>query len=74
MFCSQNERKIEMKVCVDPELCSGCGPCVDLCPEAFELNEEGMAIVKLDEVPAELQDACKEAADNCPTEAISIEE
>jgi ferredoxin len=74
MFCSQNERRIEMKVCVDPELCSGCGPCVDLCPEAFELNEEGMAIVKLDEVPAELQDACKEAADNCPTEAISIEE
>jgi ferredoxin len=47
---------------------------VDLCPEAFELNEEGMAIVKLDEVPAELQDACKEAADSCPPEAISIEE
>ena len=63
-----------MKVCVDPELCSGCGPCVDICPEAFELDEEGIAVVKVDEVPAELQDACKEAADTCPTEAISIEE
>ena len=63
-----------MKVCVDSELCSGCGPCLDLCPEACELNQKGMAIVKLDEVPAELQDACKEAADTCPTEAISIEE
>ena len=63
-----------MKVCVDPGLCSGCGPCVDICPEAFELNEEGVATVKLDEIPVELQDACKEAADSCPTEAISIEQ
>jgi ferredoxin len=63
-----------MKVCVDPELCSGCGPCVDICPEAFELNEEGVAAVKLEEIPNELQDACKEAADSCPSEAILIEE
>jgi ferredoxin len=63
-----------MKVQVNPELCSGCGPCVDICPEAFELNEEGVAAVKLDEVPAELLDACREAADSCPSEAISIEE
>ena len=63
-----------MKVCVDQGLCSGCGPCVDICPEAFELNEEGVAAVKLDEIPIELQDTCKEAADSCPSEAISIEE
>ena len=70
---SQNERRNKMKVCVDPELCDGCGPCVDICPEAFELNEDGIAVVKLDEVPSELQEACKEAAESCPTEAISIE-
>ncbi|MHC4424297.1 MAG: 4Fe-4S binding protein, partial [Planctomycetota bacterium] len=23
-----------MKAYVDPELCNGCGPCVDTCPEA----------------------------------------
>lgn len=63
-----------MKVCVNPELCSGCGPCIDICPEAFELNEEGRAVVKLDEVPAGLQEVCRKAADICPTEAISIEE
>ncbi|MHC4456110.1 MAG: ferredoxin [Planctomycetota bacterium] len=62
-----------MKVCVDTELCSGCGPCVDICPEAFELNDEGIAVVKIDEIPAELQDACRQAVDNCPSEAISIE-
>jgi len=37
------------------------------------LNEDGIAVVKLDEVPSELQEACKEAAESCPTEAISIE-
>jgi ferredoxin len=63
-----------MKVWVDSQLCDGCGPCVDICPEAFELNENGIAIVKVDEVPAELQDGCREAAVSCPTEAISIEE
>lgn len=63
-----------MKVCVDPEICDGCGPCADICPEAFGLNEKGIAEVKLDEIPVELQEACRDAADSCPTEAISIEE
>lgn len=63
-----------MRVRVDSTLCNGCGPCVDVCPEVFELNENGIAVVKLSQVPAELQDACREAADSCPTEAISIEE
>ena len=64
-----------MKVCIDPELCTGCGPCVDVCPKVFEMDEEGgLAQVILSEVPAELQDACKEAMDSCPSEAISIEE
>ena len=63
-----------MKVRIDPELCSGCGPCTDICPEVFELNEKGIAEVKVDEVPTESQETCKEAADSCPTEAISIEE
>ena len=61
-----------MRVCVDPKLCTGCGPCVDICPGAFELDEGGVAVVKLSEVPVELQDACREAMDSCPSEAISI--
>ncbi len=63
-----------MKVNVDPDLCDGCGPCVDICSEAFDLNEEGIAMVKMDQIPDELQQLCRQAADSCPTEAISIEE
>lgn len=63
-----------MKVYVDPDLCCGCSPCVDLCPEAFELTDEGIAVVKVDEVPQELCNACREAAADCPAMAIAIEE
>jgi ferredoxin len=70
----QKEKRNEMRVCLDSGLCEGCGPCVDICPEVFELNEEGLAVVNFDEIPEELHEACREAADSCPTEAISIEE
>lgn len=63
-----------MKACVDKELCSGCGPCVDICPEVFELNEDGIAVVKTATVPSQCYQTCKEAADECPSDAISIEE
>ncbi len=69
-----NEGKDKMRVYVDSDVCCGCGPCVDTCPEAFALNVEGIAVVKVDEVPEELQGACWEAAEDCPTVAIAIEE
>ncbi|MHC4624112.1 MAG: ferredoxin [Planctomycetota bacterium] len=63
-----------MKVHVDSSLCSGSGACVDICPEVFELNQEGLSKVKMENVPPNLQQECKEAAENCPTQAISIEQ
>ena len=64
---------ISVKAHVNPEICSGIGLCVSNCPEVFELTD-GIATVKVDEVPAELREACKAAAYSCPTKAISIEE
>ena len=63
-----------MKVRVNPNLCSGTGLCVETCSEVFELNDEGVSTVKMEQIPTELQQECSKAADNCPTEAISIEE
>jgi len=62
-----------MKVKVDQEACCGCGPCEEICPQVFEITGE-VARVKVDVVPAELEDACRDAMENCPTQAISIEE
>ncbi len=63
-----------MKVVVDAETCVGCSTCEGICPEVFEMTDDDKATVKLDEIPSELEDACREAADACPVEAISIEE
>jgi len=62
-----------MKVIVDPDLCTGCELCVDTCPEVFEMDGD-IAKVKVDKVPEDAIDSCKEAAEDCPSEAIRIEE
>jgi ferredoxin len=60
-----------MKVRVE-DTCTSCGLCCDTCPEVFEMGPE-KAEVKVDEVPAEFEDAVQQAADECPVEAIAIE-
>lgn len=62
-----------MKVRVDPDLCVATGSCESICPEVFELGDDGIAILKVDEIPSELEDSCREAVRLCPTEAIIIE-
>lgn len=61
-----------MKAIVDQELCVGCGICTDICPEVFELNDNGKAESIVDPVPADAEDSCKDAADQCPETAIKI--
>jgi ferredoxin len=62
-----------MKARIDNELCAGFGICVGICPEVFELHEDGYALVRVDEVPTELEDLVGRAVSQCPTQAISVE-
>ncbi len=61
-----------MKVEVDEDTCGGFGQCVALCPAVFELTDAGYAVVLLPDVPAELEDAVREAEKVCPTHAITV--
>ncbi len=55
------------------EDCIFCGLCADLCPEVFQLGDES-AFVAVQKVPVEHEDCCREAAEECPTDAIIINE
>ena len=60
-----------MKVRIE-DTCTACELCVDTCPDVFEMGAD-MAQVIVDDVPAEFEDAVRQAADECPSESIIIE-
>ena len=62
-----------MKVTVDSGLCAASASCVAICPEVFKIEGE-VAEVITSPVPAEHEDAARQAADSCPTGAIQVEE
>jgi ferredoxin len=63
-----------MKAKVDVDSCIGCGLCAATCPEVFKLNEDDISEVIVDTVPPEAEAKCREAAENCPVQAITLEE
>jgi ferredoxin len=63
-----------MKVEIDADQCRGHGVCWSLCPEVFDLLDDGYSTVKVPEVPTEHEAAVREAVKHCPEHAISIDE
>jgi ferredoxin len=61
-----------MKATVDENLCTGCGLCADTCPDVFEMKDD-KAVVKANPIPENAVDSAKDAAANCPVEAIKVE-
>ncbi len=59
-----------MKIKVNDDACIGCGACVAIAPEVFEINDEGLSSVKSEEVNDENRDVAREAMESCPTGAI----
>ena len=55
-------------VSVNKEKCIGCGACVSVCEEVFEMKD-GKAIVKKGKEKSKIP-CVKEAAETCPVEAI----
>ncbi len=61
-----------MRVTVDDDNCRGHGVCCTLCPEVFDISDDGYAVVLVDEVPAGLEDTVLKAVASCPERAIAV--
>lgn len=61
-----------MNISIYEDLCTQCQLCIDLCKDVFTLDKnDEVQIISFAETD-EVVDACYEAAEMCPTNAILI--
>ncbi len=60
---------------VNKDLCIGCGACAAICPEVFDIDEDGLAkTIKEENITEEEAAEATDALEGCPTSAISDED
>ncbi len=63
---------------VNQETCIACGECVDIAPDIYDVNDEGIAYVILDDnkgtssIPEELWEDVEDAFESCPSESVHV--
>ena len=62
-----------MRVTVDLKLCQGYANCVDAAPAVFDIADNGLAAVLVEEPGPELADSVREATRLCPVQAVVLE-
>ncbi len=63
-----------MKVVVNQNNCIGCGACESICPEVFQINDEGLSsVIAKEEDFTNHEEEIRDAVDSCPTSAITEE-
>jgi ferredoxin len=62
-----------MKAVVDQEICIYCLGCLEICPELFGMDEYNTVIFN-GPVPKNSEQSCRGAADQCPINAIKLDE
>jgi ferredoxin len=61
-----------MKVSVDFDVCASTGACMQVCPEVFEVRSDGYLYILKEEPGEELRERVEQAAELCPTAAITV--
>ncbi len=62
-----------MKAKIDRDGCIGCQLCPSICPEVFQMADDGLAEVITEDVPSEAEGTANEAQESCPVSVISVD-
>ncbi len=63
-----------MKIIVDRSKCSSIGLCEATASDIFEIGPDGVLHILMDDVPEDRRTDLEQACENCPTQALSIED
>jgi ferredoxin len=63
-----------VKVRIDPDTCTGHGRCYTLAPQVFDSDDRGYGVVIDVELSTSLREVAEIGIENCPEQAISLEE
>jgi ferredoxin len=73
-FESFYRKEEAVKVKIDYDLCMGDQNCHKVCPEVFDFDQDQLrSIVRVENVPAHLEDKVRKAAAECAPGAILVE-
>lgn len=61
-----------MRIVIDTTRCQGHARCVSISPEAFDIDDDGMAFALIDRVPEDFSVDVKSAVAACPEAAIEL--
>lgn len=73
IMMKMNQEGYIMKASIDRSGCIACGLCPTICPEVFQMADDGLAEVIKEEVPSGAEAAAQEAAESCPVSVITVE-
>jgi ferredoxin len=63
-----------MRVVIDELLCEGHALCMGIAPDIFQVGDDDLARVIMDEIPEDRRDDVANAVRSCPKQAISVAE
>lgn len=64
---------MNLRANVNKNTCIGCGICIDICPNIFEFDPQGLSESTLTAIEPAHGDCVRNAAKACPTNAISVQ-
>lgn len=63
-----------MKITVDTSACTGHGVCEGIRPDIFEVGDDGLVHLQTEEFTEDDRRDLEDCVDQCPTQALSLED